>query len=69
MKKMISDRYMLMSSLGEGGMADVYLALDTILNREVAVKNSSRRVGKTQLHYFAFKEKPVQLVNCIIQML
>ena len=30
MKKMISDRYMLMSSLGEGGMADVYLALDTI---------------------------------------
>ena len=70
MKKMISDRYMLMSSLGEGGMADVYLALDTILNREVAVKILRGEFGgKTQLHYFAFKEKPVQLVNCIIQML
>ena len=69
MKKMISDRYMLMSSLGEGGMADVYLALDTILNREVAVKILRGELGKTQLHYFAFKEKPVQLVNCIIQML
>lgn len=38
MNKMISDRYMLVTSLGEGGMADVYLAIDTILNREVAIK-------------------------------
>lgn len=38
MNKMISDRYMIVTSLGEGGMADVYLAIDTILNREVAVK-------------------------------
>ena len=36
--QMISDRYMIMTSLGEGGMADVYLAVDTILNREVAIK-------------------------------
>lgn len=35
---MIADRYMIVTSLGEGGMADVYLAMDTILNREVAVK-------------------------------
>lgn len=35
---MIADRYMVVTSLGEGGMADVYLAIDTILNREVAVK-------------------------------
>lgn len=38
MSKMIADRYMVITSLGEGGMADVYLAVDTILNREVAVK-------------------------------
>lgn len=38
MNKMIADRYMLVKSLGEGGMADVYLAIDTILNREVAIK-------------------------------
>ncbi len=38
MNKMISNRYMIVTSLGEGGMADVYLAVDTILNREVAIK-------------------------------
>lgn len=38
MTKMIADRYLVITSLGEGGMADVYLAVDTILNREVAVK-------------------------------
>ncbi len=38
MEKMISERYMIITSLGEGGMADVYLAVDTILNREVAIK-------------------------------
>lgn len=38
MNKMISERYMIVTSLGEGGMADVYLAIDTILNREVAIK-------------------------------
>lgn len=34
----ISDRYTIMKSIGEGGMANVYLAEDTILNRKVAVK-------------------------------
>lgn len=34
----ISDRYQIMKSIGEGGMANVYLAYDTILDRDVAVK-------------------------------
>ncbi|MBE6152365.1 MAG: Stk1 family PASTA domain-containing Ser/Thr kinase [Firmicutes bacterium] len=34
----INDRYQIIRTIGEGGMANVYLAYDTILNREVAVK-------------------------------
>lgn len=34
----ISDRYQIVKSIGEGGMANVYLAYDTILDRNVAVK-------------------------------
>lgn len=34
----INDRYEIIRLIGEGGMANVYLALDTILNRYVAVK-------------------------------
>ncbi|MBO5183297.1 MAG: Stk1 family PASTA domain-containing Ser/Thr kinase [Bacilli bacterium] len=34
----INDRYEIIKSIGEGGMANVYLAYDTILERNVAVK-------------------------------
>ncbi|MBE6154940.1 MAG: Stk1 family PASTA domain-containing Ser/Thr kinase [Firmicutes bacterium] len=34
----ISDRYQIIKAIGEGGMANVYLAHDTILDRDVAVK-------------------------------
>lgn len=34
----INDRYEIEKLIGEGGMANVYLALDTILDRKVAVK-------------------------------
>ena len=34
----INDRYEIIKSIGEGGMANVFLANDTILNRNVAVK-------------------------------
>ncbi|MEI7667826.1 MAG: Stk1 family PASTA domain-containing Ser/Thr kinase [Erysipelotrichaceae bacterium] len=38
MKDILANRYRYMKKLGEGGMADVYLAFDTILSREVAIK-------------------------------
>ncbi len=34
----INDRYQIIKTIGEGGMANVYLAYDTILDRNVAVK-------------------------------
>ena len=36
--RILADRYELKELIGQGGMADVYLAYDDILNREVAVK-------------------------------
>ena len=36
--QMLAGRYQIIRTIGEGGMANVYLAHDTILNREVAVK-------------------------------
>ncbi len=37
-KNMIANRYDVFQHIGQGGMADVFLAMDTILNRQVAVK-------------------------------
>ncbi len=34
----ISDRYQVIKSIGEGGMANVFMAYDTILDRNVAIK-------------------------------
>jgi len=34
----INDRYEVIRSIGEGGMANVYLGYDTILDRNVAIK-------------------------------
>ena len=38
MKKMLGERYELGAMIGTGGMADVYLAQDVRLNRQVAIK-------------------------------
>ncbi|CAH2762827.1 Stk1 family PASTA domain-containing Ser/Thr kinase [Erysipelothrix amsterdamensis] len=38
MNSIIGERYRIVKKIGTGGMADVYLALDTVLNREVALK-------------------------------
>ena len=38
MSKIIAERYELLELIGQGGMADVYLAKDIILNRTIAIK-------------------------------
>ena len=35
---LIAGRYLIIKHIGKGGMADVYVAVDTVLNREVAIK-------------------------------
>lgn len=37
-KNLIANRYEVVQHIGQGGMADVFLAVDTILNRHVAIK-------------------------------
>ena len=37
-KNVIANRYEVVSHIGQGGMADVFLAVDIILNRQVAIK-------------------------------
>ena len=41
--KILNDRYELISKIGSGGMADVYLAKDKLMNREVAIKLLSKK--------------------------
>ncbi len=38
MENIINNRYLIKQLIGNGGMADVYLALDTILDRNIALK-------------------------------
>lgn len=54
---MIANRYMIVTTLGSGGMADVFLAIDTILNREVAVKVLRGDAGKDPVALLRFQRE------------
>lgn len=58
----ISDRYQIIKSIGEGGMANVYLAYDTILDRNVAVKVLRGDQQMMKNLFVVSKGKPYQQV-------
>ena len=56
----ISDRYQIIKSIGEGGMANVYLAYDTILERNVAVKVLRGDLANDEKFVRRFQRKALQ---------
>ncbi|MFE2069118.1 protein kinase [Streptomyces sp. NPDC059467] len=52
-RALASGRYQLRDLLGEGGMASVHLAYDTVLDRQVAIKTLHTELGREQ----AFRER------------
>lgn len=57
MSTMIKNRYMVVRKLGEGGMADVFLAMDTLLNREVAIKILRGELSLDPINLLRFKRE------------
>lgn len=54
---MIADRYEILDLIGQGGMADVYLAKDTILNRTIAIKVLRTGLAKDPVYVTRFQRE------------
>lgn len=55
--RIINKRYEIKEKLGSGGMADVYLAFDTVLNREVAIKILREDLNNNPVALLRFKRE------------
>jgi serine/threonine protein kinase/Tfp pilus assembly protein PilF len=63
--KLLNERYEVVKLLGKGGMGEVYLANDTRINRQVALKvlRSDLVSSKESLHRFAVEAQAVSALN------
>ncbi|HJQ29320.1 MAG TPA: Stk1 family PASTA domain-containing Ser/Thr kinase, partial [Rubrobacter sp.] len=57
MQQLVDNRYRILKPLGSGGMADVYLAHDAILDRDVALKVMSTRYASDDEFVERFKRE------------
>src|SRR5918997_1695214 len=57
MQQLVDNRYRLVRPLGSGGMADVYLAHDSILDRDIALKVMSTRYASDDEFVERFKRE------------
>ena len=63
MAEMIGNRYIVVKKIGEGGMADVYLAIDSILKREVAVKVLRGDLASDPVNLTRFKREALAITS------
>ena len=63
MAEMIGNRYIIVKKIGEGGMADVYLAIDSILKREVAVKVLRGDLASDPVNLTRFKREALAITS------
>ena len=59
----INDRYEIIKTIGEGGMANVYLAYDTILDRKVAIKVLRGDLSNDEKFIRRFKREALSVSN------
>lgn len=57
MSNIIRNRYLVTRKLGEGGMSDVYMATDTLLNREVAIKILRQELSVDPVNLLRFQRE------------
>ena len=63
MADVIGNRYIVVKLIGEGGMADVYLAVDSILKREVAVKVLRGDLNEDPVNLQRFQREASAITN------